>query len=277
VDAETSSLPTCYRHADRETRLACSSCDRPVCVDCVRTAAVGQKCVECATPERRARVITARELGSERRRSAPVSYTILVVAGLVWLAGYLVPPLGDLFRGYGAQSNLLVAFGQWYRLFTSAFLHDQSGFLHIGFNLWALYVFGPDLERQVGSAPFAAFYFSAAAAGGAAFFFLGSGVAVGASGAIFGLFGAWLVASFRNRHTFAGQASLRQLLVLLGLNMALPLVFPRIAWQAHVGGLVAGIVIAVLWGLAPFARNRATRTLAAVAVGALALATVLLA
>lgn len=272
MDTETS-LPTCYRHPDRETRLACSACGRPACIDCVQAAAVGQKCIDCAKPEGGSRVITAPQI--RRTSGAPVTLGILVVCVAVFLMQSL-GVVGALLTGYGAQINAAVRMGEWWRLFTSAFLH--ANLTHILFNMWALWVFGPELERRAGSVPFAALYLSSAVAGGAVFFLLGSrGPAVGASGAIFGLFGAWIAEAVRNRHTLAGRANLNQLLVLLGINAALPLLIPNIAWQAHLGGLVAGFGIVLLWGA--FARRSAqapTRTLIAGAVGVAALALVVL-
>jgi len=276
VSAET--LPTCYRHPDRETRLACSACGRPTCVDCVQRADVGQKCRECAAPDGHARVITADQIRAGGRRSAPVAFTFLGVCVAVHLVGLFAPEIGDWVFASGAQVNALVGQGEWYRLFTAAFLHSPAGFTHILFNMFALYLFGPQLEREAGSGPFAALYLASALAGGAAFYFANAGgVAVGASGAIFGLFGAWLAASLRNRHTPAGQAGLRQLLLLLGLNLALPLFVPGIAWEAHVGGLAAGFVIALMWSLfARPAQAALLRTLVAAAVGGAALALVAL-
>lgn len=277
VSANTS-LPTCYRHPDRETRLACSSCGRPTCVDCVQRADVGQKCRECASPQGDARVRTADQIRAGGRRSAPVAFTILGISVVIHVLGMLDAGLRDAIFANGAQVNPLVAQGEWYRLLSAAFLHSPQMLMHILFNMFALYLFGPQLEREAGSWPFAGLYLASAVAGGAAFYFANAGgVAVGASGAIFGLFGAWLAASIRNRHTPAGQAGLRQLLVLLGINLALPLFVPGIAWEAHVGGLAAGFVIAMLWF--PFARHaRATalRTLVAVLVGGAALALVAL-
>lgn len=269
-------IPTCYRHADRETRLACSSCGRPVCVECVQSAAVGQKCPECAAQPERAEVITGEDLRRRATRPTPVTYGLVAACVGVWLLGFVAPTVGETLYVLGAQANQRIdQLGEWYRLFTAAFLHSPVGFTHILFNMYALYVFGPQLERGVGSAPFAALYTSSALAGGAVFFFLGEGVAVGASGAIFGLFGAYIATALRNRHTVAGRAGLRQLLVLLGINLALPLIIPNIAWEAHVGGLVAGFVIAMAWSL-PTVRTTAARTAVAAAVGLVSLAAVVL-
>lgn len=268
-------LPTCYRHSDRETRLACSNCERPVCVDCVRPAPVGQRCLECIAPDKRQRVM---DMGDVRRRTdrlPPVTMMLLATSVLVWVAETFVPGLGGTIRLYLAQINDFVTQGQAWRLVSAAFLH--GGLTHLGFNMYALYLFGPSLEREVGSLPFAAMYVASALAGGAAYYVSDPhGVAVGASGAIFGLFGAWLVASYRGRHTSMGRANLRHMLVLLGLNLVIGfLPGTNIAWQAHLGGLVGGAVIAFVWSLPALRNRQAPRTAVAVAIGVLALLLVL--
>lgn len=262
-------IPTCYRHPDRETRLACSNCERPVCVECARQAPVGQKCPECANPRGREGTVRADQLAAAGRAGAPVTSTILALCVGIYVLGMLSEGLGTAVFQLGAQVNPAVAAGEWYRLFTAAFLHSPAAITHILFNMFALYLFGPQLERQAGSVPFAALYVSAAVSGGAVFYLLNpGGVAVGASGAIFGLFGAWLAAAFRNRHTAAGAAGLRQLLLLLGINAVLPFVVPAIAWEAHLGGLVAGFAIASAWlPVARRARPGLARTLVAAGVG----------
>jgi membrane associated rhomboid family serine protease len=99
--------------------------------------------------------------------------------------------------------------------------------------------------------------------------------AVGASGAIFALFGAWLAASYRNRRTLQGRANLQQLLLLLGLNLAISFM-PGIAWEAHLGGLIAGFAVMMAWlPLAERDDPGRMRTLAAAVPGVLALAAVL--
>jgi membrane associated rhomboid family serine protease len=270
VDAETS-IPTCYRHPDRETRLGCSSCERPICVECMRTASVGQKCPECAAPAKGHRVITADQLGAERRRSAPFSYGVIGVAVALFVVGLVVPGASGVLGRNLAQINPLVAEGELWRLLTATLLH--GGIWHVGFNMWALSIFGPPLEREVGTVPFAALYLGGGLAGGALFYVLTpGGAAVGASGAIFALFGAWLAMSFRDRRTLQGRANLQQLLLLLGINLAISFL-PGIAWSAHLGGLLAGAGIMLGW-MAMGERGRTPRTLLAAAVGLAALAAV---
>jgi membrane associated rhomboid family serine protease len=215
------------------------------------------------------------DVATRSNRLPPVVMVLLVASVGVFLAEMVLPGQGPTIRLYLAQVNEFVSQGQVWRLLTAAFLHGS--FMHLGFNMYALYLFGPSLEREVGSLPFAAMYVASAIAGGAAYYVAEpSGVAVGASGAIFGLFGAWIAASYRGRHTALGQSSLRQLLVLLGLNLVIGfLPGTNIAWQAHLGGLVVGIVIATLWTLPAVRRSTALRTLVGGVVGVLALLLVL--
>ena len=209
-------------------------------------------------------------------RATPVTFTILGICILLFLIGYLDGREDQLQRAFAQTNGRIAQNGEWWRLVTSMFLH--GGFPHVAFNMYALYLFGPPLEREVGSPPFAAMYIASGIAGGAFYYLMGDvlGEAVGASGAIFGLFGAWLVASYRGRHTVQGRASLRQLLTLLAINAFIGFVPGlHIAWQAHLGGLIAGGVIALAWALPSMQQRAAARTAAAVAVGLVALAAVL--
>jgi membrane associated rhomboid family serine protease len=255
----------CYRHPDRPTRLACTECGRPICVECSIDAAVGQKCPECAEPVGRARVIDARRTTGRRSgfTGAPITrflvYTsvALYILGALngdierWLSGAFFQNLatGQVFYDPGAfeHYNPALADGELWRMVTYAFLHGST--LHILFNMYVLYLFGPELERRVGSLPFALFYAAAAAGGSAAVYIVRPDAVpvVGASGAIYGLFGAWIFVSWRLRHTPAGRAQFSQLLVLLAINLALPFFVPNVAWEAHLGGLAFGVGIAAAW------------------------------
>jgi membrane associated rhomboid family serine protease len=119
--------------------------------------------------------------------------------------------------------------------------------------MFALYQLGPAVEVRYGRVNFLALYLAAAAAGGAFAFHLGdrNDVLVGASGAVFGLFGLWLDSAFRQRETAFGRSLLSSLWISLALNIALPFVLPGISWQGHLGGLLAGIVVGEFWARAP--------------------------
>ena len=143
--------------------------------------------------------------------------------------------------------------------------------------MWALWVLGPQIERGVGSWPFASLYLASAAAGGAFVVFLGdpNTIAVGASGAIFGLFGVWFNWAVRRRRTMYGRALLRQIGFLLLINAAIPLFVPSIAWEAHLGGLIAGFLIGEIWSRLKGANASAMRTGVGAAVAILAVLAVL--
>ena len=244
----------CYRHPDRATRLSCSECGRPICVECSHDAPVGQKCPECATPEgSRHRVVNVSQTSraSTALGGAPVTATILIGTVAIFLIGMVSDQAQAWLFTNLAHSNALIAEGELWRLVSSALLHSPTLFLHIVFNMYLLFALGPEMERRVGSVPFLLFYMAAAAAGGAFAYFLGEPnmVAVGASGAIFGLFGAWTFVGYKTRHTPIGRARFNQLAVLVAINLALPLFVGGIAWQAHVGGLLAGLLMAWLWNL----------------------------
>ncbi len=215
-----SPVPTCFRHPGRETYVSCVRCGRHACPDCLRAAPVGQQCVECVR---------------EGSRDAPRARTVFggriaVGARVTWL---LVAVDVIIFR-------------EWYRLITSAFLHSTSP-LHILFNMWALVVIGPSLEQALGRLRFIAVYLMSALGGSVLFYLVGppTEAALGASGAIFGLFGAWFIVARRLR------LDARGIVVLIAINLVISFTIPFIAWQAHVGGLITGAALTAAYAYAP--------------------------
>lgn len=284
-----SHAPVCFRHSSRETRLSCSECGRPICAECSHDSAVGQRCPVCAKPKGRNRVVRASDLNQNSFSATPVTFTLIGISVALFVAGFVSRDidtqlteflaLGEFVRRDGVLFVAPLENVDPWRVLTSAFLH--ANLTHILFNMYALYLFGPRLEREAGATPYALTYAASAAAGGAAYIALRAGettLAVGASGAVFGFFGVWLVATYRMRRNPAGRAMFNQLVVLLGINGALPLFIPNIAWEAHVGGLVAGVLIGYLWG--QFATGKAKsvqiRTAIAGAVFVVAMAIVVL-
>jgi len=272
------SVSSCYRHPDRPTRLACSSCDRPICPACSYDAAVGQRCPACTGKRPR----NIRPSGNPTGLPATTAVLLVITSG-VYALSWLFPELENrLVRelamvGGLAEVGVGVAAGQWWRMVTAVVLHGSI--FHILFNMWALYTFGPQIERESGSVPFLAIYL-AAAAGGSLFVYWFSNpfvFSIGASGAIFGLFGVWVAGAYRLRHTYFGRRMLSQLGILLAINFALPLFIPNIAWQAHLGGLITGMAVGLLWSAQ---RRRGHQGLglaaSALAVGVLAVAAAVL-
>ena len=273
-DATEISAPVCYRHPDRITGLSCTRCGRSICVECSHDAAVGQLCPECAKPDDRHRVVTRKQIiGRPSFGTAPVSMGIIAFTAAIFLIGALSPDAERWLFVNLAQFNILVSAGEWWRVFSAALLH--ASIMHILFNMYALYLFGPRLEQQVGSPAFAALYLASAGAGGAAAYVLlgttSTTPLVGASGAIFGLFGAWIFVAWRMRNTPGGRSMFTNLMVLLGINLALPLFIPNIAWEAHLGGLVAGFAIAYLWSIFAVGKPNAIGIRTAIATGVIAL------
>jgi membrane associated rhomboid family serine protease len=176
---------------------------------------------------------------------APATVGLIAVNVLVYLvtvyqgAGVSAPggelfEKGALFIRYSPLPGGL-AEGEWYRLVTSMFLH--ASLLHIALNMIVLYWCGTVVERALGTWRFLLIYFVSGIAGSAgALLFSGPfAVTVGASGAIYGIFGALLILEYRATGTFAGPA-----LGLIVINLALSFVIPNISWGGHVGGLVGG-------------------------------------
>lgn len=270
----TTAAPACYRHPDRHTLLKCSRCDRPICVACSIDASVGQRCPECVRSEGTQEIIPT-GARSSRASGAPATKTFIALAVVFFtLTGF--GQSGDWIFETLAQWNLAVAAGEWWRIFTPILLH--ASITHILFNMWALWVLGPQIERGVGTWPFVSLFLASAGVGGAFAFYLGDplDVAVGASGAIFGLFGVWLSWAMHRRNTMQGRAMLRQIGFLLLINAAIPFLVPNIAWQAHLGGLIAGFAIGEIWSRLRGSNIEVLRTVTGVAVAVVAALSVMI-
>jgi membrane associated rhomboid family serine protease len=157
-----------------------------------------------------------------------------------------------------------VADGEWYRLGTSAFLH--YGAMHLLFNMWALYVLVPPLEMCLCRLRFGALYALSALGGSVLVYLLAplNAATAGASGAIFGVFGATLVVSKRL------DLDVRWITALIVINLVFTVVVPaisslRISWQAHIGGLITGALIGLAFAYAPRQRRNLVQAFAVVA------------
>ncbi len=145
--------PTCYRHPGRQTFVRCTRCERPICGDCMRSAAVGHQCVECVEAgARTVRPERTRFGGRERFGMPVITIGLIVVNVLAFVAEMAIP---DVQRQFALWPPA-VADGQFYRLVTSAFLH--YGPTHLLLNMWALYVVGQPLEMWLGRLRFVGLY-----------------------------------------------------------------------------------------------------------------------
>lgn len=238
--------PTCYRHPDRVTYVRCARCNRYICPECMRDAAVGHQCVDCVTAGARQVRQVRTQFGGVPTSKPLVTYVLIALNVVMFALQISVP---GLQRDLVLQSYA-VADGEWYRMLTSAFLH--YGAAHILFNMWALYVVGPPLESALGRLRFSCLYLLSALGGSVLVYLLSSPVAqtAGASGAIFGLFGAIFVVGKRLK------MDVRWVLAIIAINLAFTFVIPmvssqNISWQGHIGGLVTGAAIATAYAYAP--------------------------
>jgi membrane associated rhomboid family serine protease len=267
-------VTTCYRHPGRETYVSCVRCGRHACPDCMRSASVGQQCVDCIGQGARSTRQASTALGGRPAAGAVVTWTLVAINVVVFLVTWVRPNivtdlemLGYAMYGFGGPLHGVAA-GEWYRLITSAFLAPATGqgglgFLDILFNMWALVFVGPALEGLLGRLRFLSVYLLSAVGGGVMYYFLAAenAPAVGASGAIFGLFGAWFVVSKRLR------LDTRAIVILIAVNLALSLFLHNIiAWQDHIGGLLTGVLLTAAYVYAPRKNRVALQVLATVVV-----------
>jgi membrane associated rhomboid family serine protease len=274
-------VPACFRHPDRETYLSCVRCGRPACPECLRSAPVGQQCVECIKEGNRGVRTPAAMFGGRAVSGALVTYTLVGLNVLLYLVEWVYPRIVNYLDMVGAARDpalhgqvVGVAAGEEYRLITSAFLHEPgfAGFgpAHIIFNMWALLLVGPGLERLLGRLRFLAVYLLSALGGSVLFYVLVPPYqqALGASGAVFGLFGAWFVVSRRM------QVDTRAIVILIVINLVIGFVVPNIAWQDHVGGLLTGGLLTAAYVYAPRQHRALVQAGATVAIVALLVAAV---
>lgn len=238
----------CYRHPGRQSWILCQRCGRTICPECQTQAAVGVQCPDCVREGRAAtsRPVGARISGALRPTAgAPiVTFSLIGVTVLVYLLQLVT---GGLVTRFGVLVPALVPTEPW-RMLTSVFLHAPLtnglfAILHIAFNMYILLLLGRSLEPMLGRARFLALYLIAGFAGSVGVVWLSGPLsgALGASGAVFGLFGAFFVLL---RHI---GRSATQIVVIVALNFALGFFIGGISWQAHLGGLLGGALVAFVY------------------------------
>jgi membrane associated rhomboid family serine protease len=260
------SVPTCYRHSDRETYIRCARCERLICPDCMTAAPVGYQCPECVRQGSRSVREAQTPLGGKvHERGNLVTLTLIGLNVAIWLAG-AVAGFGQLTSQFalvalGPVDGQLggVLTGEWYRMISAAFVHVQVW--HIALNMFALWILGTSLEPVLGRWRFIVLYLMSALGGStASLMAMGfGGASIGASGAVFGLFGALFVVARR----FGRNVS--AVLLILGINVVIGFTIEGIDWRAHLGGLVTGVVLAYAFAHAPRS-HRAIFSMATVAV-----------
>src|SRR3954447_19278959 len=240
AEAETQ---TCYRHPDRETRVSCSSCGRPICPECMTPTPVGMRCPECASQRTR---VVRNPTGTPGQFSAfPATMVLIAINVIVYLVeigaggGGLDGPSQRIVVDYGLFGPF-VSEGEVYRLVTGGFLH--ASLFHIGFNMLLLFFLGRLLEPALGTPRFLAIYFASLLAGSLGALLLDpNALTLGASGAVFGLAGAtFVIARGRGMDAIAGEIGF-----LIVFNLIFSFVGSNISVGGHLGGLAAGILCAL--------------------------------
>lgn len=261
----------CYRHPDRETGVSCSNCGRPICPECMTPTPVGMRCPECASQKTR---VVRNPTGSPSGfMSAPATFVLIAINVVMYLV-----EISSGGGGFSAGVNNSVAVdlglfgpfvaeGEWYRMVTSGFLH--ANLFHIGFNMFLLYMLGRLLEPSLGTPRFVLLYFASLLCGSfGALLMDPNALTVGASGAVFGLFGAgFLLARERGMNALAGELGL-----LIVINLVFSFTVRGISAGGHLGGLIGGaicaaVIIAGARGLLG-PKHRAVEYMAMIAVGA---------
>lgn len=254
-------VPRCYRHPDREALVRCTRCDRPICPDCMRPASVGFHCPEDVAREAKTVRAARTSVGARIMETRPyVTLTLVALNVLVYVITALAPGAsfndpggahGDaLFTRWELVPYFVKHDDRYYELITSAFLH--ASLLHIASNMLALAFVGPAVEQVLGRWRFAALYLLSALGGSAAIYAFGGQFTptVGASGAIFGLFGACLVLYRRL------GLDLQYLVGIVALNFVLTFSVHGISKLGHIGGFLTGIVAGLAIGGLPSVRRR---------------------
>lgn len=254
-------LPGCYRHPDRETGISCTRCERPICPECMVSASVGFQCPDCVRSgsgtghspgANQPRTVAGGSLTADPRLVTKIllGLNIAVFVAVLAVGDRLVGALDMLGLALdpGRLELVGVAQGQWYRLLTAVFLHQQV--MHIAFNMLSLWWLGPPLEAALGRVRYLALYLLAGLGGSALSYLVAAQnqPSLGASGAIFGLLGATAVLMRRLNY------DMKPVVILLGLNLVFTFAWPDIAWQAHLGGLVVGAAVA--YGMVHAPRER---------------------
>jgi membrane associated rhomboid family serine protease len=258
-------MPTCYRHQTRETGVSCSNCGRPICPDCMTPTSVGMRCPECASQKTKVRRVAKTPIGGLTTQRPVATYTIIAINIVAFLAelttgsgGFSGAQSGTVFDKGALFGPLVHVNHEYWRLVTSGFLH--ANFLHIALNMWFIYAIGSTLEPALGRVRYVALYFTALLCGSFGVLLLQpDSVAIGASGAAFGLLGA-LIVEARSRGIDLWQSGL--LLTAL-INFVFTFTVSGISIGAHVGGFLGGVLIGVIFDQAD--RRRLPQ---AVAVGA---------
>ncbi len=252
--------PVCPRHPDTVAYVRCQRCERPTCPACQVPSTVGVHCVDCARRSQAGRRRASTLLGGTVVTDAVVTKVLIGLCVAAYVVQLLAPALDTRLAFVP-----VVAAGEPWRFLTTAFLH--ANYMHLGFNMWALWVLGGSLEPVLGRWRFTAVYLLSALGGSTAIYWLSwpdtdawGTMTVGASGAVFGLFSTMFVVQRRFGRDTSG------IVALLAINAVISFLGANISWQGHLGGLIVGGIVAAVYAWAPRGRRQTVGIVGTVAV-----------
>lgn len=229
----------CYRHSKAESFVLCQRCGNTICPDCQIQAPVGFQCPDCAGVKKSSGLGKIFSRGASRSvtlETRPTATFVLLGIIIAIYAGQFLS--GGLLTQWFLYWPPLTALEPW-RMITTIFVHSSSSVFHILFNGYSLFILGTLVERLIGPGRFVTLFMFSGFGGSVLVLLLSpTSAVVGASGAIFGLFGALFVI----QRSFGGANM--QLLIVLALNLVMGFIVPGISWQAHIGGLITGAIVA---------------------------------
>lgn len=246
---QDSQFPHCPKHPDQMAYTRCSRCSRHMCTGCQLPAEVGMICSDCAV---------ARTATAQRKRSGTsiwITYILIAINLIVYLLQQLIPNSLVIFSLL--YNPLYVEFtGQWWRALTAGFVHDQTNLTHLLLNMFSLWLFGRAIEPALGKIKYLLVYLLSIIGGSVGVWLIGLMIddlfytnTVGASGGIFGLFGAFFIL------TKLRGADTTPIVILIAINLIYGFIVPGISWQAHLGGLLTGLFVTWLLQKAGFINN----------------------
>lgn len=253
----SSGIPVCPRHPDRQAFVRCQRCEQPVCPECQRPAAVGVQCVDCVAQAQARRPAARTQFGAEVRADQKPVVTWVVIG--LCLAVYGLQMASRYIAGFTLDITTMFSYApvltsdyplynlEWWRMLTSSVLHSPFNAMHIAFNMMALWFVGRVIEPAIGRGLYSVLLMLSAFGGsvGVLYFTDPWTPTVGASGAVFGLFGALFIL-MRSTGSQTGG-----ILALIVINMVVSFTFPEISWQGHLGGLIIGALCALVIAKAP--------------------------
>ena len=240
----------CANHPDRVSYAQCKRCNRTVCGECQVALDVGMVCPDCyrELTGGSSKAQGSKAKGSFLARHWHITYTLILINVVMYGLQQLIP--NEWMIRHGSFWWPYVQHGEYYRIISYGFLHMQHDPMHLVWNMIYLFIFGVSLERMMGRWKFLFVYMAATVgAGCSVYLFTYYRGAVGASGGVYGLYGAFFVLLLLRKQ----KDTARLFILLMGIDVVQSLFHPNISHAGHFGGLVSGALATLL--IIPFVKK----------------------